>query len=65
MFGRKKPPAPDLLEAREAQSRALESIEHLAGQDQEVTELVERLEHRRLRNNFGDSLVIAMGKRQS
>jgi len=60
-------PKPDLLpETHDAQHdlALTESlIQQLASQDEEVESLVSNLEARRVRNNFGDSLIIAMERR--
>jgi hypothetical protein len=65
MFGRKKktPPVAEISEAREAQARAHAAIKRIDQQDPEVHALVRSLELRRIKNNFGDALVIAMEKR--
>ena len=57
---RKKPSPPDTSEAVAAQERAREAKEQIGSQTDEIAQIVTSLERRRVKNNFGRALEIAM-----
>lgn len=63
-FRRKAPPRTDVFEAQEARRAATDDLEKVDSQRAEVRQLVDSLERRRMKNNFGDALVIAMEARK-
>jgi hypothetical protein len=63
-FTRKRQPRSDVFEAQEAKRAAATDIERVESQTDEVRQIVDSLETRRIRNNFGDALVIAMEARK-
>lgn len=66
MWGKRKKRTaePEIYEAREAKARAEAVIAHIESQEPEVQQKVTSLLRRQLKNHFGESLVIAMEKRQ-
>lgn len=60
MFRRKKKPLPDTPAAAEALKRADAVIRRVEAQEPEVTQIVNRLQRREVRNNFVASLEKAM-----
>ncbi|GAA0960150.1 hypothetical protein FFA01_06400 [Frigoribacterium faeni] len=63
-FRRKAPPRTDVFEAQEAKRAATTDLEKVESQTEEVRQIVNSLERRRIKNNFGDALVIAMEARK-
>jgi len=63
-FRRKTAPRTDVFEAQEAKRAATTDLEKVDSQRAEVRQLVDSLERRRIKNNFGDALVIAMEARK-
>lgn len=63
-FTRKRPPRSDVFEAQEAKRAATTDLEKVESQTDEVRQMVHSLETRRIKNNFGDALVIAMEARK-
>lgn len=55
--------AVQVQKAQEAQTLADEVIAKVDSQKDEVEELVTRLQQRERANNFGEALVLAMGRR--
>lgn len=55
--------AVQVKQAQEAQSLADQVIAQVDAQDNEVKEIVTRLQQRERANNFGEALVLAMGRR--
>lgn len=62
MWGRKRKPeeAQHLAQAREDVRHADAVIAHIESHDKEITQIVNRLQRREQRNNFGESLIQAM-----
>jgi len=54
----------EIAVARAAQDRADAVIAHVESQDEEISQIVHRLERREKANNFGASLMKAMEKRR-
>jgi hypothetical protein len=63
-FRRKPEARSDVFEAQEAKRAATTDLEKVDSQAVEVTQLVNSLERRRVKNNFGEALVIAMEARK-
>ena len=63
-FTKKRQPHSDVFEAQEAKRAATTDLEKVESQTDEVREIVHSLEARRIKNNFGDALVIAMEARK-
>lgn len=53
----------EIRQAREATTRATDTIDEVHGREGEVDRHYKSLRARRLQNNFGDALVVAMERR--
>lgn len=53
----------EIRQAREAQTRAIDTIDEVAARRGEVEQHYQSLRRRRMQNNFGDALVVAMERR--
>lgn len=62
-FRRNRPESPELKMAQDATTRANEVIDMVNSRAPEVDKYYQNLKHRRLQNNFGDALVLAMERR--
>jgi len=64
LFRKKRAPRSDVFEAQEAKRAATTDLAKVESQTEEVQQIVHSLETRRIKNNFGDALVIAMEARK-
>ena len=53
----------EIRQAKAAETRATNTIDQVSKRSPEVDEYYSRLKERRLQNNFGDALVVAMERR--
>lgn len=58
-----RPVSDEIRQAWDAHSRATEAIDEVQSRRREVDRHYKNLRRRRLQNNFGDALVIAMERR--
>lgn len=62
-FRRNRPESPEIKLAHDATTRANEVIDLVNSRAPEVERYYQNLRVRRLQNNFGDALVVAMERR--